>query len=99
LKGKAKNYQRQQERQMTDFKYPSWQKPYQEALIEFDPEQLQKKIEATENAIFLRFQELSGMNGQGQGERAALNDALRTLRALQTERLHYPKIPDEYIQS
>jgi hypothetical protein len=84
---------------MTDFKYPSWQKPYQEALIEFDPEQLQKKIEATEDAIFVRFQELSGMNGQGQGERVALNDALRALRALQTERLHYPKVPDEYIQS
>ena len=84
---------------MTDFKYPSWQKPYQEALIEFDPELLQKKIEATENAIFLRFQELSGMNGQANEERVALNDALRALRALQTERLHYPKIPDEYLNT
>jgi len=84
---------------MTDFKYPSWQKPYQEALIESDPEILQKKIEATENAIFLRFQELAGMNGLGQGERAALNDALRALRTLQTERLHYPKVPDEYLNT
>jgi hypothetical protein len=84
---------------MTDYKYPAWQTPFQEALIEFDPEPLQGKIEATENAIFLRFQELAGANGQAHGERAALNDALRTLRALQTERLHYPKIPDEYLNS
>jgi len=84
---------------MTDFKFPSWQKPYQEALIEFDPEILRKKIEATENAIFLRFQELAGMNGQSHGERVALNEALRALRALQVERLHYPKIPDENLNT
>ena len=84
---------------MTDFKYPSGQKPYEEALIEFDSELLQKKIEATENAIFLRFQELAGTNGQAHGERLALNDALRALRALQVNRLHYPKVPDEYLNS
>jgi hypothetical protein len=84
---------------MTDFKYSSWQKPYQEALIEFEPELLQEKIEATENAIFLRFQELAGTNGQAYGERLALNDALRALRALQVDRLHYPKVPDEYLNT
>ena len=84
---------------MTHFTYPSWQKAYQAALVEFDPEALQEKIETTENAIFLRFQELSGMNCQANEERVALNDALRALRALQTERLNYPKIPDEYLNT
>jgi hypothetical protein len=84
---------------MTEFRYPSWQKAYQAALTESDPEVLRGKIEATENAIFRRFQELSGMNGQGNEERVALDDALRALRDLQTERLHYPKIPDEYLNT
>ena len=74
--------------------YPSWQKEYHEALLERDLQKLEVKIGAAENAIFLRFQELGGTNGHNR-ERGALSDALRALRVLQTERLHYPKLPNE----
>ena len=84
---------------MKDHLYPSWQKPYQEALLEFDPHNLEEKILAAEHAIFLRFQELASVNGLGTDERVALNDALRALRALQIDKLHYPKLPDEFHQS
>jgi hypothetical protein len=80
---------------MTNFLHSSWQKPYQEALLEFDPEKLKDKVIAAENAIFLRFQELAGVNGQATDERVALNDALRALRILQVDRLDYPKFPNE----
>jgi hypothetical protein len=80
---------------MKDLSYPLWQKPYQEALLEFTPHNLEEKIIVAENAIFLRFQELARVNGQATDERAALDDALRALRVLQTEKLHYPKLANE----
>ena len=80
---------------MTNLLRYSWQKPYQEALLEFDPHNLEEKILAAEHAIFLRFQELGSVNGQGADERIALNDAVRTLRALQIDKLHYPTVPGE----
>jgi DNA-binding NarL/FixJ family response regulator len=80
-------------KRMTTFEYP-WQKEYQEALLERDLQRLGEKIGAAENAMFLRFQELGGTEDH-DFERAALNDALRALRALQTEKLHYPRLPNE----
>jgi hypothetical protein len=78
---------------MTTFEYP-WQKEYQEALLERDVQNLEEKIVAAENAMFLRFQELGGTVSQ-DGERVALKEAIRGLRAIQTEKLHYPKSPNE----
>ena len=83
-----------EDNQMTDSVYPSWQVPYEQALIECNPDALQQKIEAAENAIFHRFQELAGQSNHG-GERVALNDALRALRSLQIQLLNYPKLPSE----
>jgi hypothetical protein len=42
---------------------PSWQKPYQEAVLECDPHILEGKIMAAESAIFLRLQELASIDG------------------------------------
>ena len=83
---------------MTDFLYPSWQKPYQEALLEFEPEKLKEKIIAAESAIFLRFRELAGVNGQATDERRALNDALHALSVLRLEP-HYPKLRSQAAQT
>ena len=83
---------------MTNLEYPSWQKHLQEALLEFQPEELQRKMEVAETAIFHRFQELAG-RGNHNEEHLALNDALRTLRSLQVEKLHFPKIPEEYLRT
>jgi hypothetical protein len=80
---------------MPNLEYPSWQQSYREALLEFDLEKLQQKVEAAESAIFLRMQEMAGRS-DGHAERRALQDAFSALRSLQIERLNYPKLPDEY---
>jgi DNA-binding NarL/FixJ family response regulator len=79
---------------MTTFEYPTWQREYQEALLERDLQKLEEKILAAENALFLRFQELGG-TGDHDRERMALNEAIRALRTLQTEKLCYPKLAGE----
>ena len=66
-----------------------WHEPYQAALREFHTEQLKKNIAAAEFAISQRFQELAGDSDHTE-ERARLKEAVRELRALQTERLGYP---------
>jgi hypothetical protein len=85
-----------EDKQMTNLLYPSWQKPLQEAFVEFQPEKLQHKMEVAETAIFRRFQALAGQGNHAE-ERLALNDALQALRSLQVERLHFPKIQGEYL--
>ena len=71
-----------------------WQLLYLVAIVERDSAKLQSYVEEAENAIFLRFQALAGVSDDS-GERLALNDALRTLRLLQVEKLHYPRLPNE----
>ena len=79
---------------MANLEYPSWQKPYRDALLEPDPEKLRPKMDAAENAIFLRMQEIAG-GSDSHGERRAIQEALSALRSLQIERLNYPKLPSE----
>jgi len=67
-----------------------WQALYQEALAETDPDKLLPLVMAAENAMFDRSQEL--MNSfDGEEERQAMNDALRTLRMLQIDKLNFPE--------
>ena len=80
---------------MENLLYPSWQIPYQEALLESDPQKLERKVIVAESEILLRLQELARVNGQATAERAALNDAIRALRRLQIDKLHYPTVPGE----
>ena len=63
-----------------DLCYP-WQKPYQEALIEFDNDKLQERVAAAESAIFNR-QEAISPNRDTLKERQAIVDALASLRYL-----------------
>jgi hypothetical protein len=70
-------------------RFPRWQPEFEAALLEADSEQLPRRMEAAEAAIFLRLQELVNTS-DSQPERQAISDAVRTLRILQTERLHYP---------
>ena len=44
---------------MDAMRYPEWQGPFQEALLEIDREKLQTKMKA-EEAIFVRLQQLAG---------------------------------------
>ena len=69
--------------------FPDWQQKFEDALLEGDPQKLPQLMQAAEAAIFLRLQSLSN-SSDGHVERAALTDAVRTLRAIQTEKMHYP---------
>jgi len=44
---------------MSEYRYPAWQKPLQEALNEPNLERLSEKVHAAETTVFLRLQELS----------------------------------------
>ena len=64
-----------------DLKYPDWQKPLQEALLEFDPHRLCERILTAEAAISDRLQRLSN-EPNGNAERQAIQDARRILSFL-----------------
>jgi hypothetical protein len=72
-----------------ELKYPKWQAPLQEAILELDREKLAEKLQNVETLILERLQQLhQGTNGHS--EREAINDALSTLRVLKQEKLDYP---------
>jgi hypothetical protein len=72
-----------------ELKYPEWQCPLQEAILEFRPQELFAKVHRAEAAIFERFQALSS-SGDHHKERDALSDALSTLRVLKRDTLAFP---------
>jgi len=72
-----------------NLKFPDWQHEFEAGLLEGDPEELPRRVQAAEAAIFLRQQELIH-SSNGHVERQAIFDAMRTLRAIQTEKMHNP---------
>ena len=74
---------------MDAMRYPEWQGPFQEALLEIDREKLQSKMMKAEEAIFERLQQLTGTS-DSEAERHAIADAIASLRVLKTEKLNYP---------
>jgi hypothetical protein len=71
-------------------KYPHWQREFEAALREGDPQSLRQRVDVAEAALFLRLQALVG-NPEGNEERQAITDAIETLRAIQREKLGYPE--------
>ena len=74
---------------MAELRFPKWQQPYQDALLELDVENLNQRILDAETAIFLRLQELTP-NSDHHEERSALDDAISGLRVLKTKKLGFP---------
>jgi hypothetical protein len=72
-----------------NIKYPHWQREFEAALLEDDPQKLRQLVDAAEAAIFLRSQALVE-SPQGHAEQQAISDAIQTLRAIQREKLGYP---------
>jgi hypothetical protein len=70
-------------------KYPSWQLPLQDLMLEFDRTKLREKMQSVEALIFERLQQLPDGNNS-LAERVALNNALSALRVLQREKLNFP---------
>src|SRR5580704_13470748 len=73
---------------MSDFRYPTWQRPFQEVLNEPDLEELSEKVHAAETAILLRLQELSVVAGS-HDELDALRKACEELLNIQANRLKW----------
>jgi hypothetical protein len=74
---------------VSEFQYPSWQKPLQDAIDEPDLKKLPEKLSAAESAIFLRMQELAA-SSDGDSESEAIRLACRELLKIQTQRLKWP---------
>jgi hypothetical protein len=66
---------------LSKFKYPQWQVPLDEAILEFDAQRLPVKIQIAEKAIHDRLQALT-LEGHDLPERQALTDAQATLEVL-----------------
>jgi hypothetical protein len=70
----------------SELKYPSWQTPLQEAILEFDREKLAEQIQAVENLIFERLQAIASDTNH-HDEQQALANAAFILRKLKKEKL------------
>jgi hypothetical protein len=66
-------------------KYPEWQREFEAALVDGDPQTLRQRVDAAEAAIFQRLQSI--VSGD---ERTAMRDAVGKLRAIQKSKLGYP---------
>lgn len=75
---------------MTELKFPQWQAPLQDLILEFDPVKLEEKIRTVETLLFDRLQQLDHGNG-GRDEKTALQDALSIIRIMQRDRLDSPE--------
>jgi hypothetical protein len=64
-------------------RYPEWQKPYEEALIEFDKSKLAQRVAAAERAILNRHEKILEDPGYAT-ERQAMEDALVFLRVVKS---------------
>ena len=71
-------------------KYPDWERPVQEALVEVDKEKLKSRMGAAETAIFNRLQAISGSSDHSP-ERQAIADALALIRVLKRDALDFPE--------
>jgi hypothetical protein len=71
-------------------RYPHWQREFEGALLERDPQKLWEHVDAAEAALFQRPQALVE-SANGHAEQQAISDAIRTLRTVQREKLGYPQ--------
>ncbi|HXP45566.1 MAG TPA: hypothetical protein VN833_35315 [Candidatus Acidoferrales bacterium] len=71
-------------------RYPHWQREFEAALLERDPQKLREHVDAAEAAMFQRSQALVE-SANGHVEQQAIADAIRTLRTIQREKLGYPE--------
>lgn len=71
-----------------DLKFPVWQIPVQELILEFDREKFSAKMREVEALILERFQALPERI-DGRDEREALDHALSILKTIKHDRLGY----------
>lgn len=67
-----------------------WQQFYSSALLETNPESLEALLRKTEQAIYLRMEELI-FDPYGQNERCEIYGALKKIFNLRAEKLGWPE--------
>jgi hypothetical protein len=72
-----------------EMKFPEWQQPLRALTEEPDPDKLFEKVHDVELLILERLQVLF-QGSDGCGERAALAEALHTLRVIKRDKLGFP---------
>jgi hypothetical protein len=75
----------------TSCETPSWKTAHEEAVWESDTARLLALIHATEDALFLRWQELGDGSAHDQ-ERAAMEAAANDLLKLKIRKLGWPEV-------
>jgi hypothetical protein len=70
----------------SELKFPEWQAPLQDLLLEFNRAKLEEQIQRVEALITQRIQQLP-RSGGGHEERDAINHALSLLRMIKEDRL------------
>jgi hypothetical protein len=70
-------------------KFPEWQTPLEELREESDPNKLLEKAQNVETLILERLKVVF-QGSDGRGERAALAEALHTLRVIKRDKLGFP---------
>jgi hypothetical protein len=72
-----------------ELKFPDWQVPLQQAILEFDPARFQEEIKKVEAMIHQRMQKLPE-SPNSQDELVSITDALSLIRSLKRDRLQTP---------
>lgn len=80
---------------MSGIMYPDWQKTYEEALLEADPQQLPHRVSSAEMAILQRLEAVRAFP-DGRLELQAMQDALNSLSVLRRETEHRPENRPEH---
>jgi hypothetical protein len=71
-------------------KYPQWQTPCQEALLETEKEKLREKVLLVEWKVFESLQQIS-FESTHHEERRTIANGLNALLELKHEKLRYPE--------
>ena len=84
-----KSYGKPQPMNDEELKFPEWQVPLQDLILEFDPKKLAEKIQKVETVILERQQQLY-QGSDGHAEREAIHDALNIIRVIKRDKLGFP---------
>jgi hypothetical protein len=68
-----------------ELKFPQWQGPLQELILEFDPQKMPEKIQSAETLVLERLQQLLHGN-DSRVEKIAFHDALSIIRIMKRDR-------------
>ena len=74
---------------MPELKFPKWQVPLQDLILEFDPVKLEERMPEVEALLFGRLQQLDQGNSS-RDEKIAIQDALSIIRIMKRDRLEFP---------